>query len=302
MKQRLSPLAVQAFEEALAKVYWYKSDLRKFLITGLGQKEFVDSVDWDQPKRQIVRDLVGMLIADQQRHQETLLFLLTEVSNFQDFSHFNRVEDSATKTKQAKEAVARLKELMKSHEEISLEKKRSAERRIQHAERVNHQKAVQERLDELKNQCAELATRMTPQQRGFALEKLLYDLFELFDLDPKASFRIKGEQIDGAFSLEGSDYLFEAKWSGLISADSMDVFASKVQRKLDNTRGLMLSMDGYEPNGVAAHSRQRPVVILMTGADLTAVLEGRISFPELLVRKRRHASQTGSILFQYFEM
>jgi hypothetical protein len=35
----------------------------------------------------------------------------------------------------------------------------------------------------------------------------------------------------------------------------------------------------------------------MDGADLMAVLEDRLSLPELLRRKRRHASQTGNIFF-----
>lgn len=39
----------------------------------------------------------------------------------------------------------------------------------------------------------------------------MYDIFELFDLDPKVSFENKGEQLGGAFTLDGTDYLFEAK-------------------------------------------------------------------------------------------
>jgi len=71
------------------------------------------------------------------------------------------------------------------------------------------------------------------QKRGFDLEKILYDLFELFDLDPKASFRNTGEQIDGAFSLDGTEYLFEARWRQLPSdAGHLDGFAAKVRRSL----------------------------------------------------------------------
>jgi hypothetical protein len=67
----------------------------------------------------------------------------------------------------------------------------------------------------------------------------MYDLFELFDLDPKASFRNTGEQIDGAFSLEGTDFLFEAKWRQDPSAASdLDAFAAKIRRKLENTLGV----------------------------------------------------------------
>ena len=128
-------------------------------------------------------------------------------------------------------------------------------------------------------------------------------MFELFDLDPKASFRNTGEQLDGAFTLEGTDYLFEAKWEkNPISIKDLDGFAGKVKRKLDNTLGLFLSINDFSQDAVAAHSVGRPVVILMTGADLMAVFEGRIDFVTLLLRKRRHASLTGNILFRIHEI
>lgn len=300
--KRLSPLAIAALEEALASIFWYKDDLNRFLVAGLGGTQIVNLVSWDPPKRQIVRDLVAILCADQERHQDALVFLLQEVSKFSDFSHLERLDDGEAKAIRARGAVANLREMMKTYEEATAEGRHSAERRQQSARERSEMTAITEKLDELKRRCGEMVTKLTPQKRGFELEKLMYDLFALFDLDPKASFRILGEQIDGAFSLEGLDYLFEAKWAGLVSAAEMDTFAAKVQRRLDNTLGLMLSMDGFQPDGVQAHSKGRPVIFLMTGADLMAVLEGRITFPELLIRKRRHASQTGNILIQFFEM
>lgn len=52
---------------------------------------------------------------------------------------------------------------------------------------------------------------LEPQRRGYALERLLYDVFEEFDLDPRQSFRVAGEQIDGGFRLDGEYFLLEAK-------------------------------------------------------------------------------------------
>ena len=76
----------------------------------------------------------------------------------------------------------------------------------------------------------------------------------MFDLDPKASFRIEGEQIDGSFVFENADFLFEAKWHGPpISAESLDAFAGKVERKFD-AKGLFLSINGFSQEGVTAHS------------------------------------------------
>ena len=41
----------------------------------------------------------------------------------------------------------------------------------------------------------------TPQSRGFAFEKYLRKLFEVYSLEPRSSFKIVGEQIDGSFIL-----------------------------------------------------------------------------------------------------
>jgi hypothetical protein len=40
----------------------------------------------------------------------------------------------------------------------------------------------------------------------------------------------------------------------------------------------------------------------MSGADLMAVFDSRVDFAALLVRKRRHASQTGRILIEFSQM
>lgn len=130
----------------------------------------------------------------------------------------------------------------------------------------------------------------------------MYDIFSLFDLDPKASFRKQGEQIDGAFSLDGTDYLFEAKWQQYAcNASDLDSFTGKISRKSDNTLGLFLSINGFSPDAVTIHSAGKSVMILMDGIDLMAVLENQIDITTLIVRKRRHASQTGNIYLKVRE-
>ena len=302
MNKRLSPIALHALQDALTHVYWYKQDLKRFLVAGLGGTLLVNRVNWDNPKRQIVTDLMEILCSDQEKYLGELQLLLKEVSEFRDFSHLERLEDGKHKAAEARQAVLKLNELVAAHDKVVTDQKAVAERRRDEAAKLDTRKALLQGVEELKNRYIALVIEKNAQKRGFALEKVMYDLFRLFDLDPKASFRITGEQIDGAFTLHGVDYLFEAKWAGLVAAMEMDVFASKVQRKLDNTLGLILSVDGFQAEGVEAHSKQRPVLLLMSGADLMAVFEGRIDFVDLLVRKRRHASQTGKILIEFSQM
>jgi hypothetical protein len=303
MTKRISAIAIQMLKEALSSIYWYKSDLRSFLQNCISDKEIIVSADWSTYKRQIISDIIDHLCSDQEKYLGDIRRLFHEVSKMENFRHLEQLEDGAKKAQRAKEAVTQLKRIVETHDEATQEAEDLEERRKKAAEKLRNSQAVRKKLEEIKNLYLTLVSSCKPQQRGFEIEKLLYDLFELFDLDPRASFRNVGEQIDGAFSLEGNDYLFEAKWQKDPAAiQDLDAFSSKVNRKLDNTLGLFLSINGFSQEGVIAHSTGRPVIFLMTGADLMAVLEERIDFVTLLLRKRRHASQTGNILLQVHEM
>lgn len=301
--KRLSPSAIIALKEALCSIYWYKSDLRSFLSNCIGNPPFIASLNWENYKRQIVADLIDELTSDQDKHLGALTKLCHEVTSLNSFTHLEQLDGGEQKARRAREAVEQLKQLVEPHQEKVKDEEAAEKRRKEREEKLKKNSAVREKLKELNAQFMAIATGARPQTRGFDLERLMYDVFELFDLDPKASFKNTGEQIDGAFSLEGTDFLFEAKWQQeLVGVQSLDGFSSKVRRKLDNTLGLFLSMNGFSPDGVAAHSTGRPSVILMDGADLMAVLEERIDFVTLLLRKKRHAAQTGNIFLHVHEI
>jgi hypothetical protein len=296
MTKRLSPAAVVALKEALCAVYWYKADLRSFLQQCLSNPAVMATLNWDNYKRQIVSDLIDYLVRNQDAHLGDLTRLCHEVCEISAFRHLEQLDGGAEKAARARAAVSQLKQLVEPHQQIQKEQDDLAERQKLAAEKLKANAAVRQKLEDIKSRYMALVASKNMQSRGFELEKVMYDLFELFDLDPKASFRITGEQIDGAFSLEGTDYLFEAKWQQeFVNAAVLDAFASRVRRKLENTLGVFLSINGFSPDGIAAHSSGGAVIILMDGADLMAVFEERIDFVSLLLRKKRHASQTGNI-------
>lgn len=296
MSKKLSPAAVVALKDALCSIYWYKGDLRQFLQQCLANPAVLATLNWENYKRQIVSDLVDYLCRDPDKHMGDLTTLCYEVCNLSSFSHLAQLDGGDQKVRAAKEAVAHLKQLVKPHQDAEREFDEIEKRQRQHAEKLRANQAVREKLADIKGRFMAFVTSTNTQGRGFDLEKLMYDLFELFDLDPKASFRNTGEQIDGAFSLDGTEYLFEAKWQAKpMAAAELDSFSAKVNRKLENTLGVFLSINGFSADGIAAHSAGRASIILMDGADLMAVLEERIDFTSLLLRKKRHASQTGSI-------
>jgi hypothetical protein len=259
-------------------------------------------VNWDDYKRNIVATVVDYLARDQTKYQGDLIRLINEVVNIQDFSHLEKLEDGKTKAASAKRAVAALEALSGRNREIEEEQKQAEARRQSKHEEMLRNKGVRDRLEQLQKEFFGLISEV-PQRRGYRLEKLLRELFELFDLDPKASFRLVGEQIDGAFTFEAIDYLLEAKWQDqLVSIQDLDAFSGKLTRKLENTLGLFLSINGFSEDGVRAHSTGRRLMLLMDGSDLMAVLEGRIDLVQLLLRKRRAAAQTGNIYVKIHEI
>ena len=303
MTKRLAPAAIVALKEALCQVYWYKGDLRSFLQSCIADRSIVAGLNWENYKRQIVSDLVDRLCEDQDRHIGDLTRVCHEVAQMRDFRHLEQLEGGEEKARRATIAVAYLRDIVESHEESTREEADIARRQKEAAEKLRANRAVRDKLEDIKRRYNALVGSTDLQARGIELERLMYDIFELFDLDPKASFRNLGEQIDGAFYLHGTDYLFEAKWQQQpIGVQDLDAFGGKVRRKLENTLGLFLSINGFSPDGVGAHSAAQPSVILMDGADLMAVLEERIDFVTLLLRKKRHAAQTGRIFLPVHEI
>jgi hypothetical protein len=304
MAKSITPVAINALKEALTNIYWYKADLRSFLLDVLSDSSIVYSIDWDtEYKRGIVTKVVTFLSNHEEIFQNDLLRLMSEVVKMDDFHHLESLDDGKAKAKKAKQSVEALKKYFEQHGGLSDKQKEIEERRRNAYEESLKNKAIRDNLEVLKGQYYDLIKETDTHKRGYALEKLAKDIFELFDLDPKASFRIQGEQIDGAFSFEGTDYLFEGKWQkDLIDAAILDAFKGKLSRKLDNTLGLFLSINGYSEDAVKIHSAGRGMMILMDGNDVMAVLEGRIDFVQLLLRKRRCAAQTGNIYLRIHDI
>ncbi|WBL43554.1 restriction endonuclease [Algoriphagus halophytocola] len=301
--KKVSATAINALKNALSTIYWYKSDLRSFLDHTISNKQILSYLDWNDYKRNICSRLVDLLVKNEEKTQNDILRLVYEISNMNDFSHLKQLEDGEDKVKSAKEAVAALRKVSKGHLEQLKEQEEIENRRKKVLEEQLGKTAVREKLEEFKNDFYSLVSSNDAQKRGYQLEKLLKDLFNLFDLDSKASFKIVGEQIDGMFTFENNDFLLEAKWhKDPIDISSLDSFSGKLSRRLENTLGLFISINGFSPDAIQAHSTGRRLMILMDGSDLMAVLEGRIDLIQLLIRKRRYASQTGNIYLGIHEI
>jgi CheY-like chemotaxis protein len=134
--------------------------------------------------------------------------------------------------------------------------------------------------------------------RGLAFERLLSDLFRQQGILMSEPFRIVGEQIDGAFEYKGWVYLIEAKWQAIKqSTDALYSFQGKADRRIEGTRGLFISMSGYYDTAAERFGHgKKPNTILWSGTHIQAVLEGKLTVPDLIDASVRHAAERSQLL------
>lgn len=136
-------------------------------------------------------------------------------------------------------------------------------------------------------------SKLSPQERGYAFEKFLKDLFNAYSLAAQEPFSLRGEQIDGSFQFGNETYLVEAKWqSQPIGVADLHVFHGKIEQKAAWTRGLFVSNSGFTDEGLEAFGKGKRV-ICMDGLDLYDSLDRQIPFNNVLERKIRRAAETG---------
>lgn len=140
---------------------------------------------------------------------------------------------------------------------------------------------------------------LKPHPRGYEFEIWLNELFKVFRMDPRGSFRNVGEQIDGSFRMDGSHYLMEAKWHNKETpASDLHSFQGKLNGKASWTRGVFISWHGFSREGLRAFGNGNRIVCI-SGKDIHQCLKSRIPFPVLLEAKLRHASETGQCYIAY---
>ena len=200
-------------------------------------------------------------------------------------------------------SLRRLKELaLENKIEFEESKRDTKNRKIIAEEKV---KIIQERSGRFKDLMKLFNESIMKQDRssaGYSLEDILEQLFPLFDLDYRKSYKTETQQIDGHFRFEGFDYLVEAKWRADQPNESeIGGFERKLETKLESTRGIFISINGFR-NEVIKQFEGRSKIIFMTGEDLIHLLEGRIDLKEALRIKIEKAAQEGKVLIPISSM
>lgn len=298
-KKKISAQGILALKEALSVIYWRKENLRDFIKLTLNNSAIVGTIDWTATKRESVKELVERMTNRTDLYYDDLMNLLFAVTDFNDYSHLEFWDDDGSKKRKAKSAVENLRKHTKGYIQITQEQEESRKRKLEVEKRIAKTKSLDEELNVLKKRFTTISILKDKQKRGFELEPFLNDLFHLYDLDPKGSFKNYGEQIDGAFTFDNTDYLLEAKWKQQVDRGDLASFTYKVESKLKIAMGLMITMDGLTPQAISPDFKS---IIIMDGSDIMAILDGRVKLTDLLYRKRRKANETGNIYFRFFEM
>jgi lipocalin len=227
--------------------------------------------------------------------------------NWQDPGHVERflkaVGYTLAQTYLSKDSKQRLQAILEQHGFAVVDGFRIIRQSQQRVDRSSREQFGVEIGAQLKEHLLSLE-RLEPSARGFAFEKFLQELFAAFHLDPRASFRLTGEQIDGSFQMDSDTYLFEAKWQAPPTPQSdLLVFRGKVESKAVWTRGLFISISGFTSDGLVAFSRGRATNLIgMSGQDLLFILDREMTLSDAIRKKARRAAETGEFFVSVFDL
>ena len=83
-----------------------------------------------------------ILCSDQEKYLGELRFFMKEVSEFRDFSHLEKLDDGKRKASEARQAVKKLHDLVKTHDNAVTEQKETTKRRQEEAAKLSNQRAA----------------------------------------------------------------------------------------------------------------------------------------------------------------
>jgi len=293
MSARLPFKIREAVVQVCGKAFWLKDPFRGFLLSCGVPAAIYDRYS-DESKYKIARHVLAELDAMGEQGFQAQRRIVTELAKLR-----RAPDESVPNMDAALGALRYLKELA-VNQKLFLEDERKADDiRAQEARRKQAALAARaQKMEELRRTFnAWAGMQDDPQSRGYGLEDLLAELFELHEISYRRPYRTATEQIDGHFPFKGFDYLVEARWRAEPPNEAaLGAFKTKVDKKITSTRGLFVSIPGYRGEVLFEFTRGvSSNIILMDGQDLALILEGHVSLTDALDLKIQKAAQEGVI-------
>jgi hypothetical protein len=282
-----------SMKTCLLNIFWAKKDIIKFFKdNGCTQKDLTILNDPSLMNRSSIIDILFQLLdekADNGLGQyRSILQSLLSWNTFDPY-YFDKLKKlNRADAERALDHLRQIQELRDAKIKEERTRKKEADDKAQ--------KAVMTK-EELKKHFYELfKSDVNVQKRGYQFEKILLELARIDSLEVTEGFRVVGEQIDGAFKFEGEHYLFEAKWQDKESSNEpVYQMVGKIEGKMYG-RGFFISINGFSDYVVQSLVKGKAIkTILADGGDITQVIEGYISFKEMIDKKVKAAQTKGHI-------
>ncbi|MBA0045411.1 restriction endonuclease [Mycobacteroides sp. LB1] len=297
--KRISGQGYQALRDALAVTTWYKKQFERLLRDALrAHSELLTGLDFNNAtKRETADTLVDRLMTDETTYQSTTIDLMTELAGMKHFPDIEAIKDRPDRElrlQQARQAVTRLQDFLSPYLAGVESNARSVAAKKAHAEEQDRRRRFSDELSNLRERYIAMHDAGDPHKRGKDFEILLADLFLLFDMEPRLSYSLPHEQIDGSLSFDTDDYIVEARWrKEPTEPGDLHIFKAKVETKGRNALGIFVSVNGFTAGALELYSSTSPFIVF-TGDDIYTVLDGRITLDDLLRQKKRHVNETGN--------
>ncbi len=279
--------------DATLRSFWRRKTLWRFLRQHGISEKFLATWDTSESKRDFLERLFTKL-PNISGGNNRILSIARDLAQQDSFPDLQGWENTTSMVEQAQSAVAALRTALAKLDDqvVSERQRRQAQDRI----RQLHEEAARTRtsLESLERRLKDLAQALGLQQAGYAFQDWFYDLMEHFEVLHRRPYNVHGRQIDGSITVSGTTYLVELKFTGeQASATDVDTLYKKVTDKADNTMGIMLAISGYSSTAISGASGPRTPLLLLDHGHVYLALSGTTTFPEIVDRVRRHASQTG---------
>lgn len=282
-------------KDCILAVLWPRQDIYTFLADHGCTKNDLRAIEDFEEKNLNRSQMIDLMFAHLSSAKDgglgqfrAMLQSLLNWSRFDPY-YFDKLHKlDRSKAQQCLDHLRQLQEIRDAKIKVDREKRAAAEAAKQKPESS---------IEELKVTFLDLqAGKTTAPKRGYALETILVELSKLASLEVTEGFRVNGEQIDGALKFEGEHYIIEAKWQDKAAANEpVYQFVGKVEGKMYG-RGIFVSVHGFSDHVVTSVVAGKAIkTIFVDGEDLVLVLEGHLSFSEMLDRKIKAAQTRGLV-------
>ena len=300
MKTKLTPHFVNLLFEAALKSFWRKAALRRFLREAGISSKFLASFQ-DESKR----DILELLFEKLQRHnsrEAVFTKMAKALIEQKDFPDLEGWEDSKEMVADAKRSIKNLADYVNEQEKQIDDEQKRKKAREHYLELQRRARTQRNSLEDLNNRLTALVPELGTQQGGYKFQEWFYDFLGFYEVVCRRPYSTDGRQIDGSITLTGTTYLIELKFTAAqVGSPDIDTFIRKVTTKADNTMGIFVSMSGFNLDAIKEASKDRTPIVLLDHQHIYHSLSGIMSFPEVIDRVRRHASQTGAAYLSVHE-